>query len=268
MIRLNLRPLVFSLFLVMPLLSQVAPPNPTGVSMGHMHIITPNPEAQKKIWIDALGGKLVTAGPLEYAMFPGVLIGFRKGESNGGTDGSVVNHLGFLVRNAAEVQAKLRAAGTTVPDNIPATRQFMAMLPDGVKVEFTEDATLDVPIKHHHLHFATDRMEEMRAWYAKVFGAVPGVRGKVQAADLPGVNLSWTPSETPTLPTKGRALDHIGFEVTDIRAFCAKLEASGVKLDMPPTPRPDLGLTIAFITDSWGTRVELTEGLNKFGRIQ
>ena len=51
--------------------------------------------------------------------------------------------------------------------------------------------------------------------------------------------------------------------MTDIQAFCKKLEAAGLKLDMPPTPRPDLGLTIAFITDPWGTRVELTEGLNK-----
>ena len=45
---------------------------------------------------------------------------------------------------------------------------------------------------------------------------------------------------------------------------CAKLEAAGLKLDMPPTPRPDLGIVIAFITDPWGTRIELTEGLNKF----
>ncbi len=48
--------------------------------MGHVHIITPNPEAHKKIWIDILGGKLVRIGPLEFAKFPGVFVGFRKGE--------------------------------------------------------------------------------------------------------------------------------------------------------------------------------------------
>jgi len=69
--------------LAVSLTAQVVPPNAAGVSMGHFHIVTADPESQKKLWIDVLGGKLVTAGPLEYAMFPGVLVGYRKGESVG-----------------------------------------------------------------------------------------------------------------------------------------------------------------------------------------
>ena len=99
----------------------------------------------------------------------------------------------------------------------------------------------------------------MRDWYAKNFAAVPGMRAKFKAADLPGVNLSWNPAEKPTLPTKGRALDHIGFEVRDIQTLCKKLEASGLKLEMPPTRRDDLGLTIAFLIDPWGTRIEIVQ---------
>jgi len=90
------------------------------------------------------------------------------------------------------------------------------------------------------------------------------MRDRFLAADLPGVNLSWTDTEKPTSPTKGRSLDHVSFEVKDIRSFCARLEAEGVKLDTSPTPRPDLGLTLAFLTDPWGTRIELTEGLASF----
>jgi hypothetical protein len=33
--------------------------------------------------------------------------------------------------------------------------------------------------------------------------------------------------------TKGRALDHIGFDVNNLQAFCKKPEASGIKLDRP-----------------------------------
>jgi len=248
----------------LPLAAQVAAPNALGVSMGHMHIVTPDPAAQKALWVDAMGGKLVTAGPLEYAMFPGVLIGFRKGESAGGTVGSVVDHLGFVVRDSAAVKAKLAAAGARIVRETPETGQFFAMFPGDVMVEFFGDPKLDAPVKHHHLHFASHQVDEMRDWYARLFGAVPGMRGRFKAADLPGVNLSWNAAETPAQPTKGRALDHIGFEVKDIKTFCTKLEASGIKLDMPPTPRTDLGLTIAFVTDPWGTRVELTEGLTKF----
>jgi len=258
---------VFALIAI-TLAAQVAPPNPRGVSMGHFHIITPNPEAQKKVWADALGCRVVQAGPLEFVMIPGVLIGFRKGESEGGTAGSVVDHLGFVVRDLAGTKAKLAAAGVRIAREIPQQNQFFAEFPDGVLVEFTGDAKLDAPIKHHHLHFASNQVDEMRAWYAKTFGAAPGMRGRFKAADLPGVNLSWREAESRPVPTKGRRLDHIGLEVSDIKAFCASLEASGLKLDMPVTPRPDLGLSIAFLTDPWGTRIELTEGLARLGGAQ
>jgi hypothetical protein len=45
--------------------------------------------------------------------------------------------------------------------------------------------------------------------------------------------------------------------------FCQKLEANGIKLDRPVTELPKLGLTVAFLTDPWGTKIELTEGLAK-----
>jgi hypothetical protein len=55
-------------------------------------------------------------------------------------------------------------------------------------------------------------------------------------------------------------LDHIGFEVTNLAAFCAKLESMGVKLDTPYRKNAD-GTAEASLTDPWGTSIELTEGL-------
>lgn len=231
--------------------------------MGHLHILTPNPEAQRKLWIDVLGGKPAQLGPVEFAKFPGVFVGFRKAESAGGTDGSVIDHLGFLTRDLAATKAKLVTAGVSIVREMPDTHQMFAMFPDGVKVEFSEDKTIAEPIRHHHVHFASHQVAEMRAWYAKMFGAVPGVRGKFQTADLPGVNLSWNPATEARAASKGRAMDHIGFEVRDLKAFCKTLEAAGVTMDMAPTVREDLGATIAFLTDPWGVRIELTEGLGK-----
>ncbi len=231
--------------------------------MGHFHIITPDPDGQKKVWVDALQGEFLKSGPLEFAVFPGVLIGFRKGEARGGTEGSVVDHLGFAVRDLAGTKARLIAAGVRITREAPEQSQFFAQFPDGVLVEFTGDPQLDAPVKHHHLHLASNQIDDMRAWYVKVFGAAPGMRGRFKAAGLPGVNLSWKTAGAPPVPTKGRCLDHIGLEVAGLKAFCAKLEASGVKLDAPVATRPDLGLTIAFLTDPWGTRIELTEGLSK-----
>ncbi len=250
--------------LSLPILAQIEPPNSAGVSMGHLHIVTPTPEAHRKIWVDVLGGKPVKKGPLEGVMFPGVLVAIRQGAAAGGTDGSVIDHLGFMVPDLPATKAKLLAANVPIVRELPATRQMFAMLPDGVKVEFSENTALGIPIKHHHVHFASHQVDAMREWYAKWFDAIPGMRARFKAADLPGVNLTWNPADAPTLASKGRAVDHIGFEVRDIEAFCAKLEAGGIKLDMPPTARPELGLKIAFLTDPWGARIELTEGLTKY----
>jgi Predicted dioxygenase of extradiol dioxygenase family len=62
-------------------------------------------------------------------------------------------------------------------------------------------------------------------------------------------------------PSQGAAIDHIGFEVTDMNAFAAKMERLGIKFDRPPERRDDINLTIAFITDPVGTYIEITQGL-------
>ena len=231
--------------------------------MGHLHLLVADVEAHRKLWVDVLGATAVKAGPLEFYRFPGVLVALRKGEPSGGTDGSIVNHLGFKVRDLKATLEKLTAAGAKVVREMPATRQAFVMFPDGVKVEFTEDAAQQKQIEHHHVHFFTQSLEESRAWYVKLFGAKAGRRGRFEAADLPGVNLSYSPSETQTTPTRGRGVDHIGFEVNNLEAFCQKLEAEGVKFDIPYRKVPALGLAIAFLTDPWGTYIELTEGLDK-----
>jgi hypothetical protein len=80
-------------------------------------------------------------------------------------------------------------------------------------------------------------------------------------AQLPGVTLSFSPSQTPTAGTAGRALDHIGFEIKGLEAFTKKLEAGGVPLTVTYRTIPALNIAIAFIQDPWGTNIELTEGL-------
>jgi catechol-2,3-dioxygenase len=65
------------------------------------------------------------------------------------------------------------------------------------------------------------------------------------------------------IPDVYRAVDHIGFEVKNIDAFVAKLQAAGIKTDAPVRNSTNAsGLRIAYTTDPWGTEIELTEGLN------
>jgi hypothetical protein len=58
-------------------------------------------------------------------------------------------------------------------------------------------------------------------------------------------------------------LDHIGFEVKNLEAFCKKLETRGREDRSALHEVPALNIAIAFIYDPWGTYIELTEGLDK-----
>jgi len=248
--------------------AQVAAPNDAGVSMGHVHFLVPDVEAAKVFWT-AMGGVPGKLGPNDVFKFPGVLILVRKGDGTAPTVGSVVGHIGFHVPDTTAALARWKAAGlnTEVGQN---PGQGFVWTPDHLlRVEILEDKTQTVPIAFHHVHFyiadtaTSSNVLEMQSWYAKMFGAKPGKRGQFDAADIPGANLTFTKSDTPTVPTKGRMLDHIGFEIVGLEAFCKKAEANGVKFDMPFTKRPDLGISLAFMTDPWGTYIELNEGLNK-----
>jgi catechol 2,3-dioxygenase-like lactoylglutathione lyase family enzyme len=244
-------------------LAQLPAPNAAGVAMGHLHLNVKDVEAAKSFFVDQLGATSVKLGSSEVMKFPGALVFLRKAEPTGGTEGSVVNHIGFLVRDLDPYVAKWKANSVKIVSQNMANRQLFLMTPDGVKIEIYEDKTISAPIVNHHIHFYNRSMNETKAWYVKTFSAKPGMRGRFEAADLPGVNLSFSASETPVAGTKGRALDHIGFEVKDLEAFCKKMEAAGVTFDVPYRKVPGLGLAVAFFTDPFGTYVELTEGLSK-----
>jgi hypothetical protein len=92
-------------------IAQPAPFNEVGVTMGHWHLASQNAEANKKIFL-GMGGELIKRGDAESVRFPGVLINLTLGNAagNGGSRGSVVNHVGFIVNNVQEHVASLRNA--------------------------------------------------------------------------------------------------------------------------------------------------------------
>jgi catechol 2,3-dioxygenase-like lactoylglutathione lyase family enzyme len=247
--------------------AQTAPPNSSGISVGHIHLIVGDPDAQRKLFVEMLGGEVKHAGPLEMWKFPGAYIVIQKARTApaDGTDGSTVNHFGFLVKSYPEIKAKLTAAGIPFSKDNAQNKQVTAIFPEKILVEFSEDSTQTVPIKFHHIHIATTDQEGLRDWYVKTFGGDSGTRGIFPAAKFPGGEVDFVKAESAPTPTKGRSLDHIGFEVKGLEEFCKKLEAQGMTFDMKYREMPALnGLKIAFIIDPVGTRIELTEGLSAY----
>ncbi len=242
-----------------PALAQLPAPNAAGVSSGHIHLMVRDPAAHKKIWVDLFGAQVVKSGTLELLKLPGLFLILGQGATTEGSIGSTLDHFAFRVKDLAGTSAKLKAAG------IPLTRddslEIVASFPDQVKVEFYPAPTQSAPIEHFHVHFYAADIDGLRAWYAKHFGAAMPTAANANALGLPGMSFSFRKTDAAQAATKGRSLDHIGFEVKDLDAFCKRLAADNVTFEVPCRDVPAIGLKIAFLIDPAGTRIELTEGL-------
>src|SRR5207253_6253422 len=105
----------------------------------------------------------------------GVYINLTLGNEtgDGGTRGSVVNHVGFIVDNVQERVAQWKAAGVAVlPGGNNRLDQAFVETPDGVRIEILEDKTLAMPIRNEHVHLSLLEAEipKAQAWYAKTSG--------------------------------------------------------------------------------------------------
>jgi catechol 2,3-dioxygenase-like lactoylglutathione lyase family enzyme len=242
--------------------AQLLPPNDSGVSLGHIHFVVTDPDATKKAWVDVFGAVPTKAGGLDLLKLPGVFILVAKANTppTGGTQGSSVHHIGVAVKDYADVKAKATAAGLMWRELTPNVQAFVTF-PEMVTVEVMEVKDQATPVAFHHIHESVPDPAVARAWYVKEFGAAEGTR-RGPAAMIPGGEVDFLKAQMPSEPTKGRALDHIGFEVKDLAATLKKLEADGVTINMPLRDMTkQIGLKIAFITDPNGTYIELTEGL-------
>ena len=257
--------------------------------MSQWHTIVRNIDATKKFWL-LLGAKPVKVDGAEVMKLPGVLVFMTQGEPAGGKDGNkgtAVDHPGFTLLHGEELLTKLKAAGVKVepigaPEYGPESGYITT--PDDLRIEMqgtqnslSKRAQLrftgkysEVAIASDHLHYFLPESAppEAQAWYAKLFGANTlreNNRGNTLAGDLPGIRLRFGVGRNVTalLPTKGRALDRVGFEVKNLEAFCKKLEASGVKFDQPYSKTRHKGYASAELTDPWGLTIELTEGLSR-----
>lgn len=239
--------------------AQLATPGPSGVVMGHVHVVGRDLDAHRRFWT-ALGATPTKNGTLEMMQFPGGYVNLRQGEPTGGSVGSSVDHIGFNVKRMSEWVPKWQAAGLKME---PQTRPTQVYLigPDDVRVEILEDVNIDAPIKFHHVHFMVQDPLAAQKYYAETFGAVPGKRGQFDAADLPGINLTFSKAANAVVKTQGRSVDHVGFEVKNLEAFLKAYAAKGGKIDRELQKSAAAELMLSYITDPFGTYLELTEGL-------
>jgi catechol 2,3-dioxygenase-like lactoylglutathione lyase family enzyme len=263
-----------------------------GVAMGHIHLFVRDVEANKQFWAALLGATVCRkGGRCVVLQIPDLIIFLEQGDPCALSEGSVVDHVCFRVPDVAQKLLDMVSAGYRAEPAPPLKAAWnsggrrdtgFVWSSEGEHVEIMRDSaqntkffldtgeevpriTMTGPAVLHHLHFFVpqDSIGVLKAWYGTVFGAIPGKRWNYEAADLPGTNLNISAVPRRMSPTKGRMLDHVGFEVKRLKTFCQKLEACGVEFDKPYNQEPS-GVATAFLTDPWGTYIELTEGVNYY----
>jgi catechol-2,3-dioxygenase len=254
-----------------PALAQLAPANDMGVALGHIHLAVKDVEANKKFLTTMLGGKVVTNGPLTLIEFPGIFVMLRQADAAAPPAGSVVDHFGLVYNDIQAARARWKTGGVKYDVGDVNPNQGYVFAPDNAyRVEVFGDPSLPGPVSmdHVHLYPAEADITAMQAWYAKVFGGFAGQRQRVAR---PGVievdyfhrfNFSFSAGMGKLAPTKGRAIDHLGFDVKNLDEFEKKIAALGVKFEAPPRVVPNTRTKIAFLTDPWGTYIEVTEKLS------
>ena len=124
-----------------PAAGSLAAPNAAGVSMGHLHYRVRDVAANRRFWM-ALGGQPVTPGHKRFAApgreilrFQDVLVVLDPGDTTGGTEGSVVNHVAFRIPSLAPVEA----AGLTAARLAQFPGVSSVMSPENERVELFEN---------------------------------------------------------------------------------------------------------------------------------
>jgi len=269
-----------------PVVAQTRPFNAAGVTTGHQHLAGLDPAAHNAFWT-ALGAVPAQLGAgTQILKLPGVFIMFQNAGARGGrggaapaagapaappaaapgpSEGSSVEYLAFKVKSLKDTLAKLEAAGTKPIAGATATQAFI-LAPNSVKVQLVEDTALATPIASYEMLMKVSSVADASAWYEKWFGARVVKQGQSTVAEIPGMNIRFAETRDPVSGTQGRAINHIGLEVKNLEALMKKMTDGGVMVNRPYAAAP---ATIAplkslgFITDPWGTYIELNEGFSE-----
>jgi hypothetical protein len=238
--------------------------------MPYDHIHLTEPAAQASVWWEKNipGARRLAEGP-DRLMYGAVRLVFQSGQPTGGSQGSVIEHLGFSVANIDTKMRELAAINTKVIEpikDIPGLYKT-ALIEDpwGTRIQLVQDPGL---LGFHHAQL---RMMDVEAGYAWLLDKFGGERTKING-QLDSVKYAGTGGFTTvyvliakgeSVPSQGRSIDHLGWRSTaTINETKTMLESKQVQLTSQPRPLTlpnGPGANFFFITGPAGMRIEIVE---------
>ena len=217
------------------------------LTFDQVHLGVPDPEIAARWYVEHLG-----AAPGDNAdriWFGPTRVIFLKNASPGPSEGTAIDHFAL----AGSVGRVLLDPSVRRVQEDPA---YVAD-PWGTKIQLVEDSG---PLRVPHVHLRVPDVERARGWYLDRFG------GERTALDgRPGIKYGdvWLLlDEGAAVPSRGHAIDHVGWRTPDLLALAAEVKQKGVTFSTEPQPGPPGAFSpvlMSFTEDPWGVKIELLQ---------
>ena len=234
----------------------------------HIHLNEPAAEASQWWEKNIPGGRRITEAP-NRIMYGAVRLMFLGSQATGGSDGSVIEHIGFSVTDLDAKMRDLAAINTKVVEPVKQVpglyKTAVVESPWGTRVQLVQDPEL---VGLHHVQLRAPDSEAVYAWLSDKFGGdrtrIKGQLDAMRYGGIPGfttVYIVVAPGQS--VPSQGRAIDHIGWRsLGPINDTKAMLENKQVQLTSQPRPL-DLpngpSINFFYIGGPNGARIEIVE---------
>ena len=248
--------MTFALFFVAPAFADA--------DYGHIHLTATDKTAAAEWYAKHFNGKTSGFGGKadakpDRAVIDGIgILFFQKKAGFEGSVGSGVDHIGFSMSDVAGKVKEVEADGGKV---LTTGMKFKGMEiafvvdPWGTKIELIDDPDTR---GLHHIHLNSPDVQGTLEWYANAFGGeITKFKGMLPAIKYDPLWLIVTKSNKPLAPTKGRAMDHLGWNFPDLDAAAVELKSKEVTFSMEPLPYKTI--KIAFINGPDGVNIELVQ---------
>ena len=232
----------------------------------HIHLRVPD-QAQAVAWYEKHFGGVRTPERPERLLFGSTRLIFAVGQNSPPSEGGSIDHIGFSVTNLDAKIAEIEADGgkvlTPARDVAGLFRLGFVQDPWGTKIEVVQDPEL---LGLHHIHLRTPDTAAMFTWLTDVLGGErTRLKGRLDAVkySAPGFSDVWVlVQQGESAPSQGRAIDHIGWRVTDADAKLAEFQSKGVRITAQKqslTLDDRSVIYFFYIEGPSGTRIELVQ---------
>ena len=230
------------------------------LTFDQVHLGVPDPEAAARWYVQHLDA--APGDNTDRIWFGGIRAIFLKNATPAPSRGSAIDHFALSYPDVAAKVASLESAGVKVitPVSEASWLGRLAYVADpwGASIQLVEEPG---PSSFHHVHLAVPDPEQTRRWYLDRFGGEQAsLKGKLDGIKYGDV---WVfIDKGPAAPSRGHAIDHVGWRMPDLLTKAAELRKQGLSFTTEPQPGPPGAFSpvlMSFTEDPWGVKIELLQ---------